>query len=70
MPPSLACVGREVEESVQHCAKPVFYLSTWGKLKLSLINIYIYIYIYILELWGSFGGGPPAKFLFFIFYFF
>ena len=30
-PPSLACVGREVEVSVQHCAKPVFYLSTWGK---------------------------------------
>ena len=30
-PPGLACVGREVEESVQHCAKPVFYLSTWGK---------------------------------------
>ena len=23
-PPSLACVGREVEVSVQHCAKPVF----------------------------------------------
>ena len=29
--PSLACVGREVEVSVQHCAKLVFYLSTWGK---------------------------------------
>ena len=25
-PPGLACVGREVEESVQHCAKTVFYL--------------------------------------------
>ena len=25
-PPGLACVGREVEEYVQHCAKPVFYL--------------------------------------------
>ena len=29
MPPGVACVGREVEESVQHCAKTVFYLSTW-----------------------------------------
>ena len=28
-PPVLACVGREVEESVQHYAKPVFYFSTW-----------------------------------------
>ena len=26
---------QQVEESVQHCAKPVFYLSTWGKLWLT-----------------------------------
>ena len=44
-PNSLACVGREVEVPVGHCAKPVFYLSTWGKSwptnerKLHFINI-------------------------------